>query len=868
MSASRVLLGRAAPLLASALCCVWGAPARAQNRFTLRAEPDVIPANGISTTSIFVQLPQNRGAISAAPIVHFATTAGVIEGQAQLTDGVARVLLRSSATPGTAIVTAFIGSSREAVTVEFSEDSGIAQRYLEVSAPYVAYGADSSLITSSGKTGLDFGDTHIESDVRLDVDLASERVWAQGNKGGVVIRQGSGAKAKELRGDRLFYDLRRKRGVIRRAEAAGIDQARQEFIGNDFAAPPAPASDEAPAPAPANAPGLVVRPAPRVVGEAANDANASAEAVKPPLPPSPALNLENEANRGSVFVAPAAPPTAPEIAENKNAAALTPPQAVGEAKDETGATPPANENEAASTPDAPQSAPQATQNQTATPNSATNDTGAENPPAVTPDSLAAVPQAPQGEEARSRSLVNAPKPNSDGEVSAPNLPAYAPLPAASGAAPRIVELPPPAVDASNGYWVAARRLRVFPRDKVQFERASIFFNGKKAFGVPIYVLPLDGSFNPTTDTLSFNSSGGPTLKLPFYYQASRAGTGAVYLRRDPGNGFSTQPGGFSLALDQQYWLSPRAHGRLSIDQLGNGAWNLNFQHETQLSPNTTGAFYLNMPRHQDLFARASVSREMSAMQVGFEGFFDKPEGETSNLRGQFFARIRPHSLGRSGWSYNLSANALGVQRITRTYTTESGGGGVGVPGQGGTKTYTVTRPLFGQTVTASLQSPLLSPWRGAGFSANLLSTAFNYSDGRRGFAPGVNLSFAQKLGRADLRLDYTYDRASLGLYGATSDSFTHYVSGSISAQLGPKLGVSSFLSRSLNDSSTYGNVDLDYFFAPKWRAGLFTDYSSFASGDALNYGWSVGRAVGAREVSVNYDAVRGRVYLELGNARY
>ena len=228
------------------LCGIAGARfapiAQAQNaRFILRAEPDVIPANGISTTSIFVQVQDSRDAISATPVVRFATTAGTIESQSSLSGGVARVLLRSASTPGTAVVTAFIGNSREVITVEFSAEGERVDRYLEVAAPYVAYGQSAGIITSSGKSAFDFGDIHVESDVRLDIDLYAERVWAEGNKNGVSVRQGRGARAKTLRGDRLFFDLQRRSGVMRRAEgdsSGGDKSARQEFFGSDFAALP------------------------------------------------------------------------------------------------------------------------------------------------------------------------------------------------------------------------------------------------------------------------------------------------------------------------------------------------------------------------------------------------------------------------------------------------------------------------------------------------------------------------------------------------------------------------------------------------------------------------------------------------------
>src|SRR5688500_13191024 len=77
------------------------ASAQAQTfRFSLRAEPDIIPANGISTSTILVQVQNTANAgIGSAPLVRFLTTRGTIERQARLTGGVARVLLRSTTTP-------------------------------------------------------------------------------------------------------------------------------------------------------------------------------------------------------------------------------------------------------------------------------------------------------------------------------------------------------------------------------------------------------------------------------------------------------------------------------------------------------------------------------------------------------------------------------------------------------------------------------------------------------------------------------------------------------------------------------------------------------------------------------------------------
>ncbi len=826
--------------------------AQAQSaRFILRAEPDVIPANGISTTSIFVQVQDSRDAISATPIVRFATTAGTIENQSSLSGGVARVLLRSASTPGTAVVTAFIGNAREVITVEFSAEGERVDRYLEVTAPYVAYGQSTGIITSSGKSAFDFGDIHIESDVRLDIDLYAERVWAQGNKDGVIVRQGRGTRAKTLRGDRLFFDLQRRSGVMRRAEgdsSLGDKSARQEFFGSDFASLPPLDPTQAPADA--------ITPLEPILNRGANAAAASAEAIAA----APAATVPVAGQILGDGIGNDAPQN---VLDNR--------QANAEALSESGAVaakiaegiPATQTDTVASAQAIAQADAQAAESEDED-SAASNDTGPAdlvNPPSTNPNAIGET-------RTQSNPLVTQPRAGGDGTPEALAKPApYKPLPD-GGPEPRIVELPPPAFDVGAGYWVAARRLRVFPRDEIQFERAAIYYNGGKAFKVPLYVLPLDGSFNPTTDIFAFNSSGGLSVRFPVFYQASKGGTGALIFRNDPGAGFSSGRKGPSLELDQQYTLSPGSRGRLGVDQIGNGAPNFNFAHQQALSSSMGASFFLNVPRGRDIYGRAALSKDLNSAQIGLEAFYDAPQGRETSTRGQFYARLRPKDLGKSGFNYTVSANLLAISSVGTARFVPDAGGGIGIPGQGGGQFVNDFKPLYGQTISASLRAPLYQPWRGAQFTGNLLTTAFNYSDGRRGIAPGITLGYAQQLGgRANLRLDYTYDRSAFGLYGS-GGNFTNYISASLDARLTNNLGFSTFLSQSLNDQSLYGSSDLNYRFGSKWRAGLFADYSSFGFDRSFNYGWTLGRAVGPRELTINYDAVRDRIYFQIGSARY
>ena len=939
-------------------------------RFSLRAEPDVIAANGISTTSITVQIPSSSGAISAAPLVRFITTQGTIEAQAQVVGGSARALLRSSTTPGTALVTAIIGNSREQIAVEFTGDDVSLARYLEIEGAYVAYGATQNLVTVSGSDcALEFGDLRIESDVRLDVDLLSQRIWAQGNNGGVRIRSGKGAKMHELRGDRLYYDLRRRRGVMRRIDTT-LGPARQEFIGANFDAPPAatPILQTPKTPDGFLPPNVA---APIVPDDSAENTEPLIESG--PNPPADAPLLDRPA---PVDVAPDAAnsPTTQtrSVLQKRPFAAITP---ADTADSNNGLQVLAGHlNSETTTENTPQVLA-ATSNSAITPSNALQVLAASANNAITPNNTPQVLAGPSNAPADATSLAAQVKPAAgtlrerlalaqpqtglpsgnfpvpDNSTAAPNaedqplreVPNYeslpAPLPgtnAPNTAKPKtaqdlasarreaiaeaISEPAPPSFDSRYpGYWVVSKKMRIFARDKAQFEHSTVYFNGQKLFSMPRYVAALDGSFSPATDLVSFNTSGGLTLNVPYYYQASRRGTGAVYFQHAPHGGFAAEDPGFALAFDQQYWLSDRSQGRFVVDQIGH-AWNLNWQHKHQFSPSMRGELYLDAPRHRDAYFRSSLVKDYPAMQLGFEGLMSY-FGSSNNASAQFYARLRPRQLGNSKWSYNVAANLIALRNFSRlapsnptnpnfptdptypTFPTDPTvpgrpGGGIGLPTRprsnslrvamnqslalsryltrevASSTTQSSTTAVFGQTLLTTLQSPSARLWHGASLQGSLLANVYNYSDNRRGISPGLTIGVQQTFGRIGaLQLNYNYDRGGTNLISNLSSSRyrnlgTNFLSGSMYLNFGQNVASNFFFTKSLTDGGLYGAGTLDFYPTQKWRLGLFSDYASFADIESyLDYGLAVGRAVGQREVSLNWSKTRGRVYLELGGAR-
>ena len=445
---------------------------------------------------------------------------------------------------------------------------------------------------------------------------------------------------------------------------------------------------------------------------------------------------------------------------------------------------------------------------------------------------------------------------------------YEPLPPAPVSVVHLDEPLPPEFETKKGYWVTARLMRVYPHDKIQFQHATIFFNGHSMFSRPLYVASLAGGFNPASDILSLNSEGGPTINIPFYYQASPHGTGTFLLERAPTGGFATQDAGLSAALDEQYWLAPGSQGRLTLDQLGRGNWDLDWQHSLQLSPTMNASVYLDMPDHVNQYLRTSLLKEFPTMEVGMEGFYNNTQGGTPDEEGQFFARMRPKMIGNTGWSYSFGGNFMTLSSFAETYESDGPGGGNGVPTVPfGPHYATRLRPALGQSFDATFQGPNYNLWKNGRLQAAVLGTAYNYSDGQRGLSPGARLGVQQKFGNtATLGLDYDYDRGSLSVLG---QSFTDFVNSNLAVRLSKSISTNTSISKSMVDGSVYGSTELDYYLASHWRVGLESDYAHFPGTDPfLSYGWTIGHMIGSRELTFNWDNYRHQLYFELGGFRY
>ena len=188
--------------------------AAGQASVAVSAAPDVIYADGKSTTVITATVRDGGGKIAAdGTSVRFTTTLGTLTPDTATTvSGVARVSLTAASQEGKAVVTAAAfgvsadGSSAGAAQVEFTADRESLfdkdARWIRIDCPqYLIYSADTRIIEADGKNGsahLSYKSVQIDAD-GLQVDLQTQTVLAHG----ALIRRGR----HQVRAAELRYDL-------------------------------------------------------------------------------------------------------------------------------------------------------------------------------------------------------------------------------------------------------------------------------------------------------------------------------------------------------------------------------------------------------------------------------------------------------------------------------------------------------------------------------------------------------------------------------------------------------------------------------------------------------------------------------------
>lgn len=397
---------------------------------------------------------------------------------------------------------------------------------------------------------------------------------------------------------------------------------------------------------------------------------------------------------------------------------------------------------------------------------------------------------------------------------------------------------PPEYTAA-GYWITAQRMTIYPQDKIQFQKAAIYLQGKRLMAWPHYVLPLNGAV--TSDILGINTLGGISLDMPFYYRANPSGTGAIRLRHFGSDGFYSDAPGWSLGLEEEYYVGHRGQGFFAVDQLFRRDWGIYWQHEHQFSPTTKADIFVDFPYHENLFTRLSLYKDTKAGHLGVETFASRPSEGSSTLFTQAFFQTPSRRLSKD-LSYSTSFN------LFHSRNPDSPHGNV-----------------VGQSANLVLYPRPIPLGKSTALTGSVRTNLFNDSSGQRGISWGTNWNLRQQLGKSlQASIGYSLDGgggfSSFGAGRASSNYLTFQLFGS----QGNKLYGNLYVTRDLKNQFSYGSGYVSYRLSPLWRVGLFAYRSDFLSTSFNDLEISLGRVLFQRELVVAWSKSRGKIYFELG----
>src|SRR2546428_1896627 len=150
-------------------------PARgALGSLALRATPEIVRADGHSTTTVTAEVRDSGGGIvpDGTP-VHFTTSAGQIDAVVPTVAGRARATFTSDAIAGVAQISAFAGASSATISVRMAEDPNALaprSRVLSLHGKYVAYSESRGILEAIGDARLSWkGQSITAQEVQADL---------------------------------------------------------------------------------------------------------------------------------------------------------------------------------------------------------------------------------------------------------------------------------------------------------------------------------------------------------------------------------------------------------------------------------------------------------------------------------------------------------------------------------------------------------------------------------------------------------------------------------------------------------------------------------------------------------------------------
>lgn len=212
-----------------------------------------------------------------------------------------------------------------------------------------------------------------------------------------------------------------------------------------------------------------------------------------------------------------------------------------------------------------------------------------------------------------------------------------------------------------------------------FKHARLLVDGQTLAVLPLHRMTVYQRTLFRDQLLGFASTG-LTVDVPYTYQASRAGTGVVHLRRGAQFGSSAvaRRTGWGVDIEQQY-RSRLGNGTFQILNVQDGRRGSRLQHSSRFGTNADASIFVDVPNGKDIYGSLQAGYQLPFARIGMFQTASRFVGSSNvqidqgftDYRQQLSIESNPLQVGLPGWRATVSAVNTTQRTVASASTTRS-----------------------------------------------------------------------------------------------------------------------------------------------------------------------------------------------------
>jgi hypothetical protein len=419
--------------------------------------------------------------------------------------------------------------------------------------------------------------------------------------------------------------------------------------------------------------------------------------------------------------------------------------------------------------------------------------------------------------------------------------------------------------------VRAKRATVFLHDRIQFEKARVYLDGKKIITMPLYVLSMNGYEVDGEQYIGYGDNG-VKLNLPVYYSLSPTSTGALLVQHGEPTATNWCGSNYGWSLDmRQKYQTDTAHGVFELSQITTGDWGAHFSHTEHFGAATQTYLYLDYAQHKDLFGNFNIDRTFKTFDLGMNAYGSDYSGGTNSLTTDLHVQLHPKPIGELPLHYTISShlgyltsNYLATATGYTTTTDPTTGMQVLTPTVEQTKTETSG---FNESLQGDLYSNPLPITKKLFLSTSVtLGYLWGHADEATGLTQIASAVMDWKISPSEsAQFSYRFaDNPSVYTTVVGKQS----LSGLWRYMIANKLVASVYGLKGLDYSTTNVYGDLSYKLSKPWRIGVRATWNLYQSASYDDLQIQLGRMIGNREFCIVWSKALNRFMLDLGSGTF